>query len=331
MFVSVIMVRGLLSALKATGIEPEQGARLLGLEPEQLADPQARISFEQYDQIVTKALEITGDPGLGLTLAESAPESMLQLLGYLLMSCQTLREVCTLAARFMPLMIDGLTFSVSEQGAYARFEYDLPVPLVPTSRFGSDYTLLMGHRIAQHFVSANDMANARIFFKHEAPSYLSRYEKAFGCPVSFGQSFDGSLLPRAALDARQLHADPVTQSGLVELAERQLATVPGKRTTSERLRELLRYETALATVDVEKFARNLGLGVRSLRRKLASEGVTFSELLEEARCRVACAELKREVTVKEITERLGFSEPSAFHRAFKRWMGVTPLEYQRGA
>jgi AraC-like DNA-binding protein len=92
---------------------------------------------------------------------------------------------------------------------------------------------------------------------------------------------------------------------------------------------LLGYEADLANIDVVKLARSVGLTPRSLRRRLAAESVSLTALIDQARCRLACEELRREGSIKAIAERVGFSEPSAFHRAFKRWTGQTPLEFAR--
>jgi AraC-like DNA-binding protein len=100
----------------------------------------------------------------------------------------------------------------------------------------------------------------------------------------------------------------------------------------DRVRALLRHEAALHRVDARHVAKLLKLNVRSFRRQLVEAKAPWSSLLDEARRKIACDELRRGVTILELTERLGFSEPSAFNRAFKRWTGTTPARYsQEGA
>ena len=188
----------------------------------------------------------------------------------------------------------------------------------------------MAHRVARRFVPEEVSRAARISFEHEAPPYRESYTQAFGCAVHFGQAYNGSLFCRSSLDVPQLHADPISLMALQRAADSLLSAGPPRAAVSERVRDILRFGSAPSEVTCEGIAQSLGITARSLRRRLATEGLTLSGLLDEERCRFACAELKRDASVKVLSERLGFSEPSAFHRAFKRWTGTTPVRYQRG-
>jgi AraC-like DNA-binding protein len=147
--------------------------------------------------------------------------------------------------------------------------------------------------------------------------------------VRFRQTSNAVLFSRALLDRTQAHADPMLQQLLVGLADDLQSEVKGDTTFQARVRLALRYETDLAKVDSESLARRWGLSRRALRRRLASEGASLSGLLDEARCQRAFDELKKpECKIKEVAEDLGYSETSAFHRAFKRWTGRTPTDYK---
>ncbi|MDB4972595.1 MAG: araC1 [Myxococcaceae bacterium] len=331
MYVSVIILRGILAELRNHGLEPDLALDMLGLKPDALSDIRTRVSFAELDRIIAKAMELTGDPGLGLSMGTHAPENMLQVLGHLLVSCRTLREAFVLFQRYTPLVVDGVAFKLVEEGEQARFDYHCPVPLGATSRFAAEYILVMVQRIATHFVSEQEAPPELLWFEHDRPDYHARYARVFSCPVAFGQSSNSILFPRRALDVIQLHADHVVHSALREMAERLLTEMHTPVAVADRVRGLLRYEPELAIIDVVKLSRGMGLTPRSLRRRLAAEGLSLTALLDEARCRMACEELRREGSIKQIAERVGFSEPSAFHRAFKRWTGLTPLEYARGS
>jgi AraC-like DNA-binding protein len=343
MFVSVIIVRGILAELQRYGIEPAEALTGLDLREDQLSDLRARISFAELDRVIQRAISLSGDPGLGLSLGIHAPESMLQIIGHLMVSCRTPRDAFAVFERYSPLLADSVRYTLSEEGEQARFTYHCPVPLGDTSRFAAEYVLVMAQRIATHFVSdtqlrpraegprTSSLRASAVLFEHARPAYAQRYDGVFECPIHFEQQVSGLVFPRSVLDATQLHADATVNTALRDMAERLYQEIDEPRSVSERIRELLRYESTLAVVDVGKLARGLGITPRSLRRRLAAEGASLTALLDEARCRLACEELRRNGSIKAIAERVGFSEPSAFHRAFKRWTGQTPLEYLRSS
>jgi len=331
MFVSVIIVRGILAELQRHGVEPALALAGLDLREEQLADLRSRISFAQLDRVIERALSLSGDPGLGLSMGVNAPESMLQIIGHLMVSCRTPRDAFGVFERYSPLLADSVRYSLSEEGELAKFTYHCPVPLGDTSRFAAEYVLVMAQRIAAHFVSDGALHPTALLFEHAQPEYAHRYTRVFQCPVQFNQPVSALVFPRSILDATQLHADATVNTALRDMAERMYQEIDEPRLVSERIREMLQYESNLSVVEIGKLARSLGITPRSLRRRLAAEGASLTALVDEARCRLACEELRRNGSIKAIAERVGFSEPSAFHRAFKRWTGQTPLEYLRGS
>jgi AraC-like DNA-binding protein len=198
-----------------------------------------------------------------------------------------------------------------------------------STRCAMECALAMTFRVGQHF-SPRNAALIEVHFQHLEPSYSSRYASVFRCPVRFGQPTNALVFPQEYLDLKQFHADDTVRSVLRETAERLLVERAQSLTLVERVRTLLRYEGDLAAIDVERLARHVGLSPRALRRKLGFEGAHLSTLVDEARCRVACHELRRpDRTIKETAALLGFSETSAFNRAFKRWTGRTPGEHSR--
>jgi AraC-like DNA-binding protein len=171
-----------------------------------------------------------------------------------------------------------------------------------------------------------------VHFQHVEPSYAARYKLYFRCPLVFGREANSIIFPRVLLDRAQVHADPTVDRMLREAAERLLQGQARDQRLHERVRLLLRYSMDVQQISAERVARCFGLTLRTLRRRLASEGFSLSTLVDEARCRVACDALRREeLSLPAVAEMVGFSEASAFFRAFKRWTGRTPGEFRRAA
>jgi AraC-like DNA-binding protein len=112
-------------------------------------------------------------------------------------------------------------------------------------------------------------------------------------------------------------------------AEQHLKRIWRPQSFKERVHEAMRRRMAAGLPDMEVVARELGLSVRSLRRHLDEEGTSFRELTQEALYETACTMLRNpNITLQNISHTLGFSDASAFHRAFRRWSELTPAEYR---
>lgn len=330
MFVSVLTIRGILDEVARQGVAADQVLLGSDLTPEDLRDMRTLVDIDQYEHIVTRAMELARDPGLGLSVGINAPESMFQLMSYLAASVPTLRHAFELFQHYSGLFVDDLRLSLVERGEEAEFSFGFHAGAEDnTARFASECMSTFCIRlVGQHF--AKGMRAHRLHFKHARPSYHHRYETFFGCPIMFGQDSYSMFFDADLLDRPQPHADSAMTHVLRSAADEMLRTFGQRVSTAERLRALLRREPDLCSVDLKKLAANIGMTPRSMRRRLATEGVTFSTLLQEARIQIARTELLRPgMVIKEVGERLGYSETTAFHRAFKRCTGQTPLEYVR--
>jgi AraC-like DNA-binding protein len=135
---------------------------------------------------------------------------------------------------------------------------------------------------------------------------------------------------RRLLDLPHVYRDEPLCELLRARAESLLAQRRSDDRLPDRILDILRYGADLNAVDIDEVAHRLGLSARSLQRRLRERGVSLSTLADQARKEVACRDLERpEAPIKDLAARLGFSEPSAFHRAFKRWTGITPAAYRR--
>ena len=331
MSISIIFARGILSEVQRRGLDGKALLARCNIEQSRLSDLRETMTSAETEQLTREAMALTGDLGLGLTVGQTAPESMMQVFGHLVLAQRTIRESFAMLERYTKLLADGMHWNLTERGELGVFSCEIGLTQGELARFGVEYALTMAARVGRHFVPKSAALHA-VWLRYSAPSYAERYEAYFQCPVLFDQSENALLFELAYLDMPQFHADDTLRTVLGDMAEQLLKERGSSSNVTETVRRLLRQERDLSEMPTQSMARQLGVSSRALRRKLAAEGASLTALVSEARCRIACEELRRpEANIKEVAELLGFSEPSAFHRAFKRWTGMAPRAFMRKA
>ncbi|MEO0342004.1 MAG: AraC family transcriptional regulator [Pseudomonadota bacterium] len=179
-------------------------------------------------------------------------------------------------------------------------------------------------------VTTRSFAPLEVYFQHAAPKTTVHHVAYFGCPVRFGADKDAMLLSKRSLSEPNVLGDEGITQFLVSHLDCELAQIEDRpalqtQTKSEIARALSEGLPKMAVI-----ARRLGLSARSFHRRLAEQGLSFQTLTEETRREIATAMLQEDrYALSEIAFLTGYSEQSAFNRAFKRWMGVTPVTYQK--
>jgi AraC-like DNA-binding protein len=328
MFVSVLLVRGIAAEFRLRGLDGEAWLRDAGVDHGTLSDVRAGLTADSWNRLLRRGMQLLRDPGLGLTLGFGHAEGMLQLLGYMLLSSQTLLEAFEICQRYSTLIVDDLRVELVQSDARTHFRFSFHPASSPESRrFGEDLVAALALRIAKHHVPKLLVSELRL--RQPEPSYRKRFEEHFGSKVRFGCEHNELVLPTSAMQQVQPHADPRMLASLAGSADRFLRDRPAP-SFANRVRLLLSQMTDQPELEAKDVATKLGMSERMLRRRLQPEGVSLRELIDESRMRAACQGLTLPNTsIKDVAERLGYSEPSAFHRAFKRWTGTTPADYQR--
>ncbi len=161
---------------------------------------------------------------------------------------------------------------------------------------------------------------------HRATGDPAAYRAWFDAPVRFGAEQTQLVLPAAALEASLHSADPKLLAILTRAADELARQAPSEPTLTASAKRVLREALRSDQATIDEVAAKLGLTSRSLQRRLKDEGTAFQTLREDVRRELAQRYLADGLSIAEISFLLGFSEPSAFFRAFKRWTGKTPLE-----
>jgi AraC-like DNA-binding protein len=167
-----------------------------------------------------------------------------------------------------------------------------------------------------------------VSFEHPRPAHHGEYTRIFGGVERFAQPMTRLEFDRALLDRPQTNQHPALYMVLRAEAERALERVTAGLRLSDQLRQYLLSRPPSRIPDLPTVARDFGISARSLRRRLAAEATSYRALVQ-ATLEASAGHLLRNPkhSIQETAHALGFSDAGAFHRAFKRWTGMTPKEY----
>jgi AraC-like DNA-binding protein len=227
-------------------------------------------------------------------------------------------------------VLGGPRWSFVQQGDDVIVGYALERELGRGAELEAELGVTAVQRNLAHWLGAGGRHAVSAQFGFDAPPYLERYRALFGAHVRFAQPLTGVRFPAALLEKIRPGASEELARGLREFGERWLPRED--LSWSARVRQEFAGTTNLSQLSFDDLARRWGLSSRSLRRRLAGENASLSTLLEEARLNRAREMLsRRQHTLPQISELLGYSEVNSFQRAFKRWAGTTPGSYRRQA
>jgi AraC-like DNA-binding protein len=328
MSLSVVLVHPLVEAVESMGVSREKLLAAARFDPRRLHDSDGRMEHEEYNRLQILALDLSKDDALGLHMGERSSMVGLDVLAHLAAHAPNMRDAIGNLLRFHRIVSDEPQPVLEESCEVATLKYEVPRSAERCDRLRAELAMVGFHRLVGHFAGREQMIR-RVFFEHQAPAYCAEYQRVFGGAERFGHDFTGIQFERALLDRQQQPLRSELYAALESLAERRLSRITRESRHAERLKEYLFAHPPSDWPDMETIARRFDMSVRSLRRRLEEEGVSFAGLLDDVRATVAKRMLDEpRRSIYETAYAMGFSDPSAFHRAFKRWTGMTPAQYR---
>ena len=315
--------------LVAEGIDWPRFATELGLPAKQSAPIAGRrLPSALLDRVFAAALQQIPDPAFGLRASEHWHPSHLGALGYAWLSSPNLQSALDRLVRYAALLGDRSSLSLSRDnvGVTLRFVSNRPASAVSNVMADVMLTLLLS--LCRHNYGPT-LPVLAVKLRRPAPAEREPWLRTFASTVHFGSPEDSITLPRATVDANLATANPDLLASLDAILARQLSE-HGTQDWTTRCKVAVLNALAAGEPDETVIASQLALSPRSLQRKLSAEGTGFSALVRHTRHTLACDYLRNEErSLTEIAFLLGFSEPSAFSRAFKRWQGQSPSAFRQ--
>ncbi len=284
--------------------------------------PDSRIPLADWIGLLECIARDNPQPALGLTIGRHIAPRHAGVLGYIALSCDTLGEALLRFERYDRLVYDGNPAAVSIHGDNVNIswgiEHGLPGQL-------ADETSIAAFTTIVRKLVGKELAPTAVNFVNAAPADISPYQDFFGGKVSFGGTLSFVTFPASFLGERIAHSDPGLRALLENQAESLLRALPSNDGFEKALKAGLLRCLHEGVPTLEKISERMAMSPRTLQRRLAEKELNFQQLLDRTRAELARGYiLQGHLTLSEIALLLGYSEQSAFNRAFKRWTGQTP-------
>ncbi|UTW47349.1 AraC family transcriptional regulator [Bacterioplanoides sp. SCSIO 12839] len=314
--------------LESKGYASSELLKSIGLNSNTISTTQ-RISIHDFDRLLEHCSHLIDEPAIGLAAGQRLELPNFYLLGFLISSCQSGREVLAILRRYYSLISDSrspdfyigqesikVLFYVSEGqhfGSQARAEFVAAGIHSIGKAIGGSYYRLKG-----------------IGFRSAPPSYRHKLEEYFGVPIEYNQPQNWISTDSKHLDSPLMYANPMLVHTLRSQAEDNLSRFSHLQAFSRKVMYVLHQWPESVAITKTAVAALLNTSSRTLTRRLQEEDCQFSTLVKEVRLEKAKQALEQDsADVQQLALDLGFSDRRGFERAFKQWTGETPAAYRR--
>ncbi len=321
------VTRCLVDAAAALGRPRRAVLARAGLEEALLADADARVAFRSHMAVWRELIDAAGERDIGIELGRAFHLGMLGVLGHAIGQAGTLREALPFYARCSALVSELFMPRLLELGDRLVIER-ASAPELARMRHPDEMGLAAALTLVRA-LTEQPWPVLAVCFQHAAPPSAAGVSAFFGRTPAFGAPTARLELDAAALSAPIRRADPRLFEYLTRHAEALMAGVTGASSLAERVRRAILPLLPQGEPPQDRIALRLGVSGRTLQRRLRDEGTSFAAVVDGTRRELALLYLgEPRLSIAEISFQLGYSEPTAFFRAFRRWTGTSPREHR---
>ncbi|MCL6269593.1 AraC family transcriptional regulator [Sansalvadorimonas sp. 2012CJ34-2] len=322
-----ILVRMAHQGFLNAGIDTSAIYKRCGITRRHIEDRQIRTPHQAQALFWQAAEDVTGDRLIGLHLGEKMPVFGGQVIEYLFLSSPTFEEGLKRALNYQRLLSDAVMAHLDLSQNTCRF-------IIGGTRESknlnhlADAILISALRFFKN-ITQEQFEPLKIYIWHRGYDVDHEYSRAFGCPVIFNAPYNAIEFDTRILKFRSSHAEPELMKAHEMLASEQIARLK-KQDIVTKAERIIGEILDSGDVTLDTVSERMNMTARSLRSRLGETGTSFNQILSHYRCNLAKQLLARtNESIDEIVFLTGFSEPSTFYRAFKRWTGQTPVEYRK--
>lgn len=322
-------LNGYVGLARALQIDPALLMTTVGLDVADLMTPDKWVPAAQAARLLDLSAAESGHEDFGLRLSELRRLSTLGPLSVVLREEPNLRAALRLLLRYQHSYNEAIHLQLSEANGLAtiRIWLELSEPAPTRQALELVVGALVG--IIRSFLG-EQWEPISVCFSHRGPADLATHHRLLGARLQFGHEFTGLVFYATDLDAQSAASDPLlrpyTQQFLESLA------LPRASTTLDQVKELVELLLPVGRCSADQVSRSLGVDRRTLHRRLAAHGETFTSIVDASRAGLAERYLANErYSATEVSQLLGFAAPSAFSRWFRQQFGTSPKEWRNAA
>lgn len=327
--IAATVATGLLGAIRSAGADPEVVLRNVGLDNSLVSNAEGFLPCAVYARALEEAARLTSDSCFGLHFGERSNPKKIGPLAYAVLNSPTIAAAFETAGRYLHVHNEAAQVAFSTEDNLAYWRYTLANLGLEEFRQFNEYGMAVALNTLRIMVGSH-WAPREVHFAHKTPEQTTEHVRIFNAPVVFNCADNALVMEREFCAQRIPAADPNLFKILGHYLDDVLSRAPREDGLSASIRKTIAELMKDGSPNLTQVAKGLALSPRTLQRRLKEGGLEFKALVDDTRRRLAVEYLKdSENTQTEIAFLLGYSEVSAFSRAFKRWTGTTPLDYRR--
>lgn len=308
----------------ALGLDPYRMLADVGLSSNVLKEPDLRIPANRVGLLLENSASKSGIESFGLRMAETRHLSNLGPVGMLIRDQPTLRDSLAVLLRYLVLVNDALSLALEEAGGMVIIRSEVIIGTPQPVRQATEMAIGVILRMMRQILGS-EWRPRRVCFMHAAPRDTATHLRMFGPCVEFNHDFNGIVCSKAELDTPNPSADPAMMRYAQQLLDTTVAVQAPSMLDEVKRTVLLLLPSGRCSI--EQVSAHLGQVCRTVQRRLAEQGVSFSTLVNELRIELATRHVEgSERPLTEVSGLLGFSAPSAFTRWYSAQFGCSPKQ-----
>lgn len=302
----------------------------VALSGHELLHPDQRVSLLKAYHLWKKLEQHYDASDLGIAMARRLTPSRANLIGSLFMETRNLKESVTMMSRYLSIAADNVMFHYHEEGAQAVFTFTLsPRALLPYSV--TEFYMFTCCFWAMQYAGLENLPVIEADFDFKQPPHVDRYRQISpDARIRFGQKQNAIRLDRSMFYVENANYSSYLQDLILQHTDKLMQSYRDDHSMSQVVLTCIQQRLPESTPSIEEIADELCLSPRTLSRRLNEEGEQFRHLLDMAKKETAGSMIDdRGLRIEEIAYLLGYNEYSSFSRAFKKWYGVSPMEFRK--